>query len=278
MGMQCVKSKGYENCEIQIDSKEIADFMHAALTIGHHQDTIMEHLKKMNIEGGCKIVHVYREQNQVADELAKLALCGETDWIEFYKPPPGCKRRVCNDLMGVSELSGLTISSFVFCLAKLVYSTTLVSNSCNNAVALFTAVCSSASSVLSESILSNTFFLLINLNCGAALWNPVTRSISPTRVGGESRDTVTGFTGSWGRNSKYPMLGMMVYETSDGGDIGFNTSNNHVKIFGVGPNPLDNPFPILTFTLSGYELSQLLVGFQDLSNAVPDGSLSDIRV
>nr|GLL47930.1 hypothetical protein Itr_chr14CG27040 [Ipomoea trifida] len=54
----------------------------------------MEHLMKMNIKGGCKIVHVYREQNQVADELAKLAFCGETDWIEFYKSPLRCRRRL----------------------------------------------------------------------------------------------------------------------------------------------------------------------------------------
>nr|GLL36711.1 hypothetical protein Itr_chr10CG04340 [Ipomoea trifida] len=78
----------------------------------------MEHLKKMNIEGGCKIVHVYREQNQVADELAKLALCGETEWIEFYKPPPDAKDGFAMTLwVSVqNELFGLTISSFVSCL------------------------------------------------------------------------------------------------------------------------------------------------------------------
>nr|GMC83735.1 ribonuclease H [Ipomoea batatas] len=64
-------------------------------------DTIMEHLRKMNIEGGCKTVHVYREQNQVANELAKLALCGETDGIEFDESPPECRSQVCNDFMGV---------------------------------------------------------------------------------------------------------------------------------------------------------------------------------
>ncbi|KAL3843877.1 hypothetical protein ACJIZ3_001280 [Penstemon smallii] len=57
----------------------------------------------------------------------------------------------------------------------------LVLNPRKTSDAFSTAACNSDSSVLSESILSNTFFLLTNWNCGAELWNPVTRRMSPTR-------------------------------------------------------------------------------------------------
>nr|GMC64107.1 Os01g0764850 [Ipomoea batatas] len=158
--------------------------------------------------------------------------------------------------------------------AKLVYSTTLVSYSRNSAVALLTAVCSSASSVLSESMLSNTFFLLMNLNCGAALWNPVTWSISPTRGRrhGLQVEPEVAFRGCIHGTSLGQTTTVIV---KSGYILCHCTRNNNVKIFGVGPNPLNNPFPILTFTLSGDELSQLRVGPQDLSNAIPDGNKPD---
>ena len=51
--------------------------------------------------------------------------------------------------------------------AKLVYSTTLVLNSFNNTEAFSTVFYSSDSSVLSDSILKSTFFILMKRNCGA---------------------------------------------------------------------------------------------------------------
>uniref|UniRef100_A0A0A9SKF6 Uncharacterized protein n=1 Tax=Arundo donax TaxID=35708 RepID=A0A0A9SKF6_ARUDO len=65
--------------------------------------------------------------------------------------------------------------------AWLVYSTTVAPCGRSSCDARSTARCSSASSVLSDSMDSSTFLRRTNRNSGAALWNPVTRRTSPTR-------------------------------------------------------------------------------------------------
>nr|GMD37583.1 Non-LTR retroelement reverse transcriptase-like, putative [Ipomoea batatas] len=77
--------------------------MQGNYTRRNKHDNSFESLMRMITEvERSRISHIYREQNSVADGLAKLALTGDSEWIEFDQPPLGCRNRVSNYLLGVS--------------------------------------------------------------------------------------------------------------------------------------------------------------------------------
>nr|GMD98062.1 ribonuclease H [Ipomoea batatas] len=93
---------GYCNFEVQTGCEKIVKVMQEPSTRSCCQTDDMESIRKNILEdGGGRFVHIYREQNFVADKLAKLALISTADWMEFDNPPPECRSLVCNDQVGV---------------------------------------------------------------------------------------------------------------------------------------------------------------------------------
>nr|GMD37557.1 RnaseH [Ipomoea batatas] len=78
--------------------------MQGNYTRRNQHDNSFESLMRMITEvERSRISHIYREQNSVADGLAKLALTGDSEWMKFDQPPPGCRNRVSNDLLGACK-------------------------------------------------------------------------------------------------------------------------------------------------------------------------------
>nr|GLL24740.1 hypothetical protein DM860_010389 [Ipomoea trifida] len=101
MGVQWAKRKGYRDCEIQTDCERIANSINDNSWTRNGQDHAFDFLRKNIMEQGVdRVVHVYREQNQVADRLAKFVLLGKADWIEFDEPHPCCCNGVDLDQIG----------------------------------------------------------------------------------------------------------------------------------------------------------------------------------
>lgn len=53
------------------------------------------------------------------------------------------------------------------------------------------------------------------------------------------------------------------------------TGNNHIQVFGVGPNPGDNPLPVILAAFSDDKISELRVGFKNPGHTLTDCWIGD---
>nr|GMD43908.1 putative RNA-directed DNA polymerase [Ipomoea batatas] len=97
-GMQWAWNKGIRNIEIQMDSKDVINWITGTeQPRGPLRNIIHSCRQWINKSWIVSIKHVYREQNAVADGLAKLALFIANDWNEWHEVPPMVHEMVQRD-------------------------------------------------------------------------------------------------------------------------------------------------------------------------------------
>lgn len=78
----------YKKIWIQCDSKDVVEWLSKNLSpispLGNMIASCKEWISK---PWEVKVTHVLREQNEIVDVLAKIAIGKRCDWIEFFDPP-----------------------------------------------------------------------------------------------------------------------------------------------------------------------------------------------
>lgn len=88
--------------EIQTDCKEMEKALNDANESNYQLGALKSRCRELIRRSGCTaVVHIFREQNFVADFLAMIAANRREPCIIFVSPPPGCDTLVCNDQMRV---------------------------------------------------------------------------------------------------------------------------------------------------------------------------------
>ncbi|XP_031112097.1 uncharacterized protein LOC116016074 [Ipomoea triloba] len=102
LALRWTESKRIFNMEIQTDCKEMVKALNDANESNYQRGALKSRCRELIRRSGCTaVVHIFREQNFVADFLATLAANRREPCIIFVSPPPGCDTLVCNDQMRV---------------------------------------------------------------------------------------------------------------------------------------------------------------------------------
>ncbi|XP_031108468.1 uncharacterized protein LOC116012941 [Ipomoea triloba] len=102
LALRWTESKRIFNMEIQTDCKEMVKALNDANESNYQRGALKSRCRELIRRSGyTTVVHIFREQNFVADFLATLAANRREPCIIFVSPPPGCDTLVCNDQMRV---------------------------------------------------------------------------------------------------------------------------------------------------------------------------------
>ncbi|XP_031112160.1 uncharacterized protein LOC116016136 [Ipomoea triloba] len=102
LALRWTESKGIPNIEVQTDCKEMEKALNGTNESNHQLGALKVRCRELIRRSGCTtVIHVFREQNFVADFLALIAANRREPCIIFVSSPPGCNTLVCNDQMGV---------------------------------------------------------------------------------------------------------------------------------------------------------------------------------
>lgn len=100
-GLEWVWGRGIRRLEIRTDSWDVHAWVkgkgHAR---GHLGELINECKAWINKDWDAEIVAIYREQNIVADKMAKIATRSKKSWEELSDPPEECIGALMDDKMG----------------------------------------------------------------------------------------------------------------------------------------------------------------------------------
>nr|GMD59190.1 ribonuclease H [Ipomoea batatas] len=103
--MEWAWSKGFRNIEIRSDSREIVKRLNGEQMTRGLLNNIIETCKRwMAKDWEVTIKHVYREQNHIADNLAKLACQREDRWSCLREPPAVILRNIEEDALGIPSV------------------------------------------------------------------------------------------------------------------------------------------------------------------------------
>lgn len=101
-GMEWAWRTGRRKVEIRTDSRELVKWIEGRkLPRGPLRNIIEECRKWKNMNWDIRIKHIYREQNEVADFVAKAAARGNDQWKDLSEPLPGSENILSNDQAGL---------------------------------------------------------------------------------------------------------------------------------------------------------------------------------
>nr|GMD07663.1 putative ribonuclease H-like domain-containing protein [Ipomoea batatas] len=101
IALEWASNKGIDRLEIQCDNADVVRDVRNGTGREKTGCRILENCRRLIGEGEeMRLVHVFREQNAVADWLAQRAHVGDEEMIVFTKPPLGCVNLVQKDWIG----------------------------------------------------------------------------------------------------------------------------------------------------------------------------------
>nr|GMD48867.1 putative ribonuclease H-like domain-containing protein [Ipomoea batatas] len=104
-GLKLTWDHGYRKVIIESDAKKVVDWITTRernnLPIGNVANIISECKRWIGRDWVVRVIHIHREQNNVADWLAKKALAGSRGLSMLSEPETGILELLVDDSMGV---------------------------------------------------------------------------------------------------------------------------------------------------------------------------------
>ncbi|XP_031096925.1 uncharacterized protein LOC116001176 [Ipomoea triloba] len=110
-GLRFALNRGYQNLIVESDSRTVIELLnHSGFSTGGLTNLLERCREEMVNFQSLDLCHVFREQNRIADALAKLALVSPRNFTDLSDAPDAIATIIYEDRMGVSSLRRVPVS------------------------------------------------------------------------------------------------------------------------------------------------------------------------